>query len=251
MLSVLPYLWGIETIGNDRKLFCPLGYALECATLPMRNWNVRLLLKCLEAVFLLVLPYLWGIETNSEGFWKPENIVLPYLWGIETVYNYRTRAYVYLCYLTYKELKQSRRRRQKIYLVPEDRATLPMRNWNASHSCRKAQSKRLRQSCATLPMRNWNLRRLTFFIPHGMCYLTYEELKRMTTHWATVTFSSGAKVLPYLWGIETRSRNSHWHVTSCATLPMRNWNLERSNGVWLLGMVLPYLWGIETIQAIH
>ena len=101
-LTLLAYLWGIETLNIKKLKF----YCLEVISLPMRDWNSKpeldKLLKELE-----LLAYLWGIETGFETSdenaaigvislpmrdWNKNRLLrshfslelLAYLWGIET-----------------------------------------------------------------------------------------------------------------------------------------------------------------------
>ena len=125
--SVVPYLWGIETLLQQQ----PLHMLKFCCTLPMRNWNPYGSWYINLHRIIHVVPYLWGIETNSWSILIPPSffssctlpmrnwndlcqsvsgflryIVVPYLWGIETWWSVALKTDIRSC------------------------CTLPMRNWN-------------------------------------------------------------------------------------------------------------------------
>ena len=121
--QVVPYLWGIETIGF--RIFFEL---ISRCTLPMRNWNKLIQLQVFHQqlrctlpmrnwnkvqyvhlpVSFYVVPYLWGIETkhSAQESHSIQYFVVPYLWGIETI--------IIQCFI----------------VSDITSCTLPMRNWN-------------------------------------------------------------------------------------------------------------------------
>ena len=147
-------------------------------------------------------------------------LVVPYLWGIETFYCFVTFNHnKCVLYLTYEELK-------RIYSFnvnnPSNCCTLPMRNWNESPGLL---STILLMFGCTLPMRNWNhclyWWQEPFWFYTVVPYLWGIETSILRFHSCTSSI-----VVPYLWGIETGFIITFWafHIISCCTLPMRNWN---------------------------
>ena len=104
---VVPYLWGIETLYfscNDGHLFicctlpmrnwdiivviiCISSYSfIKSCTLPMRNWNNFLFVDVLIFIVILVVPYLWGIETSFCVIKHVFHLyVLSYLYAVGTI----------------------------------------------------------------------------------------------------------------------------------------------------------------------
>ena len=163
---------------------------------------------------------------------------LPYLWGIETIDGVSIIGFQDGFYPTYEALKHFVR--QVIGKVPF--------SFYPTYEALKP------------------LKSVPFFnISHLRFYPTYEALKPLIP---TRKVGSQAPFLPYLWGIETRTKR-HCH-TSCDsfyptyealkqnllpnllklstvfTLPMRHWNTNDLKAPLTRAKVfLPYLWGIE------
>ena len=149
MAGFLAYLWGIETCKHSKG---KMG-GQPVFSLPMRNWNLQVLIPPIEHKWVFSLPMRnWNFNSRSIPIlsrgvfslpmrnWNEENArrakemnrFLAYLWGIETpLWNAVILGFVwFLAYLWGIETLSFRWCKCFLWLV----FSLPMRNWNRS-SC--------------------------------------------------------------------------------------------------------------------
>ena len=205
---------------NDRLIMKEID-TLEIASLPMRNWNAFVTKKSLPAKWIASLPMRnWNLFARPR---TPHTLhpLRAYLWGIEILKKSINWTSVNDCEPTYEELKYFS---GEFKILPWDDCEPTYEELKSICSCLL---NLYGIPIASLPMRNWNEGDEGREVVWGViASLPMRNRNQYALACWTCTVS---RLRAYLWGIKIRLCLCSLTKFECiASLPMRNWNAKQS-----------------------